>query len=84
MLVRETMYYLMSTKMLNKRVNRLGVKISKETDPSKKIKILGDISDIVKATIRKNRRDKKFLDDVANSLQELVDENEFEPEGSHH
>lgn len=73
MLVRETVYYLMSTKMLNKRANRLLVELKKEDDIMKKIKILNDITDAANATIRKNRFDKAFMKEVNFELQELLE-----------
>lgn len=73
MLVRETVYYLMSNKMLNKRANRLAAKLQSEDDIMKKIKILNDITDAANATIRKNRFDKAFMKEVTFELQELLE-----------
>lgn len=82
MLVREAVYYLMSDKMLDKRIERLGAKIQTEVDPRVKIEILGDITDIVKAIIRKNRHNKRMLRNIGNELEELLEESEAQMEMS--
>lgn len=84
MLARQYVYYLMSNKMLNKRVNRLGVKIQQETDPRKKFKILDDVTDAAKATIRKNRFDKAFMKRVGKELGELLEQSELQGGESRH
>ena len=81
MLLRETMYYCMTNKQLDKRVERLGVKIKNETDPKKKIELLGDISDIVKTLIRKNSNNESFMTYVGDTLNGLL--HKSESEGSH-
>ena len=76
MLLRETIYYLMSDKQLNKRIKRLEVKVKEATDPREKIKNLEDVADLVNATLRKNRHDKKFLRMFGVAMQELLDGSE--------
>lgn len=76
MLLRETMYYLMSDEMLSKRIEHLGAKVSTATDPREKIKNLEDVTDIVNAILRKNRKNKKFLEEYRNAMQELLNGSE--------
>ena len=76
MLLRETMYYLMSDEMLSKRIEHLDAKIKTATDHREKLKNLEDATDLVKATLRKNRHNKKFLRQFGISMQELLDESE--------
>ena len=71
MLVREMIYCAMSSEQLDKRITKLGEKMQSEVNIQKKIKILADISDIVKAIIRKNRKDKEFMKFAQDILDEL-------------
>lgn len=73
MMVRQYVYYLMSNEMLNKRANRLAVKLREEDDIMKKLRILDDITDAAEASIRKNRFDKKFMKEAYFELQELLE-----------
>lgn len=71
MTVREGLYFIMSDGLISKRLAYLQAKMNKETDPREKIKILGEVTDIVNATIRKNRKDLEFLANVEKELHKL-------------
>lgn len=71
MTVRTALYYAMSNKMLNKRIAYLHAKISNETDSMKKIKLLRDATDLLKAVIYKNRNNAELMIYIGERMKEL-------------
>lgn len=64
MLVRKAVYNLMSAEMLNKRIDRLAVKLQNEDDIKKKLNILHVITEAVDIAMRKNQFDEAFLKEI--------------------
>lgn len=76
MFVREVVYYCMSQKQLDKEIERLRLKIESESDFDKKFEYIKALTDVVKTLIRKNRKNKKFMQDVRKTLNELQTQSE--------
>ena len=71
MKTRTVMYFVMSNKLLNKRIAYLNVKLSNETDPMKRIELLQDATDLLKAVIYKNRNNAQLMMHIGEQLKEL-------------
>lgn len=64
MKVRQTVYNLMSTEMLNKRIDRLAIKLQNENDTMKKLRLLRAITDAADVVMRKNCFDEAFMKEI--------------------
>ena len=73
MLLRKTVYNLMSTEMLNKRIDRLVIKLQKEDDFGKKFRLLRAITDAADIVMRKNQFDEKFLKEIGFKHLEILE-----------
>lgn len=71
MLAREVMYFCMTNKQLNKRIEKMAMEIKTTSDPKKKIKNLRKTTDLVKAVIYKNRKNGEFMSYVSDELCKL-------------
>lgn len=71
MLLRETAYYFMSDKQLEKVVRRISKKLETETNEKKVMKYLNELADVGKALIRKYRHDADFMMHVQHELNDL-------------
>lgn len=70
--LRTIMYSFASPRYLKKRVERNGVKLETEPDSRKRKKIIDDEFCLLKAIIRKNRKDKEFMDYARRSINNFV------------
>ena len=73
MLLRKTVYNLMSTDMLNKRIDRLAIKLQKEDDFGKKFRLLRAITDAADIVMQKNQFDEAFLKEIGFKHLEILE-----------
>ena len=72
MKIRQAVYNLMNTKMLNKRIDRLAIKLQNENDIMKKLSIIYAITDAADVVMRKNSFDEAFMKEIGLKHLEIL------------